>query len=143
MNCLFSTEINKLVECLEAMQTTASISQVKTAEKIAKKLDLIYNVAINGFEKENRRISEDIYKITTRLMEELEEKELLIKECKDMLSETKEMEIEEILSYSRVLSKHTKCPLLWTEDMALDRLPAYPTDSLIQQSLLRIKQVME
>ncbi|KAI5136010.1 uncharacterized protein NESG_01147 [Nematocida ausubeli] len=143
MDKLFSTEIDTLIECLTAMKRTCSISLVKRAQRAAMKIDLIYNVMVHGFEKENQRISEDIYDIAIRLMEELEEKELLIQECKDILAPSSEIDVNDVLSYSKLLGRHSKCPLLWTEDTGLERLPAYPTDSLIQQSLLRAKQMMD
>ncbi|KAH9385374.1 uncharacterized protein NEMAJ01_0270 [Nematocida major] len=135
MDALFSQELALLVSALEE-------ARLQDAEKAARKLDIIYKVSTDGFEPVNINLSKSLHEIMYSLLSETEEKELLIRECRETVENKNMHNISEILKYSKNLAE-VKCPLLWSEDMPLDRIPAYPTDSLVQHSLLRGKQIHE
>ncbi|KAI5189459.1 hypothetical protein NEMIN01_0522 [Nematocida minor] len=143
MERLFSKEVDKLVNAITQLDASSDApvteKELKLVQEIgdtARRLDIIYSVVINGFESENMKASAALYSITEELHKEMEDKEVLIEESKRIVGST-DIKVESIIEYAKTLSIHSKCPLLWTEDMPLDRFPAYPTDSLIQQSILR------
>lgn len=145
MDRLFSREIEKLVSAINSLSPKEDEEIQRKDRKtiqeignIARRLDTIYSIAVNGFEYVNGRVSNSLYEVSNRLIVELEDKELLIEEAEEIVS-TKEIEVQDIIEYGRMLSINSKCPLLWNEEMPLDRLPAYPIDSLIQQSVLRMQ----
>lgn len=144
MDVLFTKEINRLINTISLLNTSEEEGLTGRDKKlllelgkIARRLDTIYLIAVKGFEYVNKKASDALHEVVETLIAELEEKELLIEEGEGIINTT-EIDIEEIMEYGKSLSLNSKCPLLWTEEMPLDRLPAYPVDSLIQQSVLRM-----
>jgi len=109
---------------------------------IAKKLDMIYRVVTEGFEKENKAVAGRVFDLSYKAFREIEEKEALLEEANRIRKET-EMCLAKsptgaILEYSSLLSKYSKCPVFWREDLPLENtFPAFPTDGIMQQSVLR------
>ncbi|KAI5185971.1 hypothetical protein NEHOM01_1194 [Nematocida homosporus] len=117
---------------------------LRKIKAVAEELDLIYRVSLEGFNKENEEVSESVFLIAKRLFNEIEEKEVWLQEAKAIVADSeRELSggLEAVLEYSQLLAKYSKCPLLWTEGTPLEgRFPAYPTDEIIQQSILRIER---
>lgn len=111
----------------------------------AERLDLMQKIAACGFEKVNREISEKIYQVALVILKEAEHKEIVFAEAQKILADSqKELgpnSVEHIIEHGHVLSKYSKCPLLWTEDLPLpDTFPVFPTDIMMQKSALRVSQ---
>lgn len=111
----------------------------------ADRLDQMQRIATCGFEKVNREISEKIYQVAFVILKEAEHKEIVFAEAQQILADAqKELEpdsVEHIIEHGHVLSKYSKCPLLWTEDLPLpDTFPVFPADIMMQKSALRVSQ---
>ncbi|KAI5172689.1 hypothetical protein NEFER03_1745 [Nematocida sp. LUAm3] len=142
MDILFERASEKLIECIKDLDNKEKRREtIKKMVEIAKELDLIYCLGTEGFQKENKEVSESLYTIEKKIFSEIEEKEVLLAEGKKILEEAEKNEdvcIEDILEYSAMLSRYSKCPLLWTEENALkESFPAFPTEEIVQQSILR------
>lgn len=134
----------KEVKCLcqitrEGAQRKERENSIKRIVELAQEIDLVYRIARDGFKKENKRVSERLFSVTQRLFSEMEQKEALLESAKEIKSDGGDLiDRETILEYAERLSKYSKCPLLWTEGVPLEgRLPSFPTDDLLQQSILR------
>lgn len=155
MDQLFQRSSERLVELLGEINELGKNQEENTGEearlrrkelirslvKAAERVDTIYAVATEGFEKENRRVSEQIFQAAQAVFNDVEEKEVLLKEAREMIAEARPGEasigLDDLLEYGARLARYSKCPLLWSEEIPLERsFPAFPTDGLIQQSVL-------
>ncbi|KAI5191875.1 hypothetical protein NECID01_1680 [Nematocida sp. AWRm77] len=153
MDTIFQASTEKVIELLKELNSlsqststeAASLqkrqSLVKQIVHEAQKLDRVYSVSTEGFEKENMQVSERIFHVSQAVFKEVEEKEVLLSEARAVAEDSalvlEHSPEEQILAYASMLAQYSKCPLLWTEELPLERsFPAYPTDSLIQQSVL-------
>lgn len=111
----------------------------------ARTLDLIEALSFPGtFEKELASRSEAIFQAAKAFHEEIESVEVAISEGRKMLDDV-ELNldcdvVDRIVEHGKLLATHSKCPPFWAEGAGLgSRFPAYPTEELIQRSLLRSK----
>jgi hypothetical protein len=154
MDLLFREHAEALVGLIARSEKMDSSTQeymgaVEEIVRLAKKLDTIEALSFPGsFGREIESRSEGIFRKIKGFHEEVESIEVAMREGSKMLEEAEiEVEgsvVERILEHGRVLSRYAVCPPFWSEGHPLgERLPAVPTEELLQQSVLGIQRPVE
>ncbi|OAG30109.1 hypothetical protein NEDG_01692 [Nematocida displodere] len=114
---------------------------IERITRLSQKADLVYRVSVDGFEGENKELSHRLFAISKSVFDEVENKEVSLKEAEAIIKDKENLlsgSLDQVLAYASKLAKYSKCPLLWTEGVPLeDTFPAFPTEAIIQHSILR------